>query len=260
MRELGIRCDFLSPDDLANDDHDDDDDDDLYARERRQRRQRRRHNDRLIAQAVRDAATPRPAAGDIIEERLAQLYEGIRSVHEISEDEERLIDDSGGSVHSHTYGELVAVRDVLRLLQPRPVGDTLWDLGSGAGRFVLQAAMEYTGLKTVGVELSEKRHEAAATAARRAALPNVLLVHGDLLQACCEDATLVFVVSLAFGDELMRRLGAKLARLPALRAVALLGRDLPARALDGFEASACSHVAVTWGVARLYVHRRGEML
>ena len=258
MHELGIGCEFWSPEDPANYD-DDDDDDDADEQQRRQRRQRRSHNDRLIAAAVRDTATPAAAVstcGDKMEERLAWLYEGIRSVHDISEEEERHIDDCCGSVHSHTYGELVGVRDVLKCLQPRPCGDTLWDLGSGAGRFVLQAAMEHTGLKVVGVELSEKRHAAAATAACRAALPNALLVHGDLLQAGCEDATLVYVASVAFGDELMRRLGAKLAHLPALRTVALLGRDFPPGSLAGFVTAACTHVAVTWGVTRLHVHHR----
>lgn len=181
----------------------------------------------------------------------------LTQVHDIAESEMALINECGASTAADVYGELTVAgahalhchqghshrpvklkalaagflesypvnmagaRDVLHSLDVHAT-ETLYDLGSGAGRFVLQAqaipfqpsalshppthpsllcpkaAMEHPLLRCVGVELSQTRHDAATLAARRAALPNLTLVHADLLEAPLDDASHVFVASLVF--------------------------------------------------------------
>lgn len=97
---------------------------------------------------------------------------------------------------SGTYGELTVrgAATVFRLLQPTG-GDVLYDLGSGTGRFVLQAALTLPRVRVVGVELSATRHAAAIKAHQRVvgvhARGNLALRHADILTTPCSDATLV---------------------------------------------------------------------
>uniref|UniRef100_A0A7S3AM29 Histone-lysine N-methyltransferase, H3 lysine-79 specific n=1 Tax=Haptolina ericina TaxID=156174 RepID=A0A7S3AM29_9EUKA len=198
MQELGIESEFWaeSSSDLVGADSSD---------ERELRRRRRRYNDRLIAKAVRVATQQMQSRGDADDETdvraraIDRLFDGIQPVHDIAESEMALINECGASTAADVYGELTVAgaRDVLHSLDVHAT-ETLYDLGSGAGRFVLQAAMEHPLLRCVGVELSQTRHDAATLAARRAALPNLTLVHADLLEAPLDDASHVFVASLVF--------------------------------------------------------------
>ena len=146
----------------------------------------------------------------------------------ITEDEEARISHASGSPLGAMYGELTpeGAACVLAWLRPRH-GDVLYDLGSGAGRFAMQCALELPFVSVRGIELAESRHAVARAAAERIALPNVSFCNGDFLQADLSDATLVYSGNLVFHSNFLARLGAVLSRLPQLRTIASLRRFPP---------------------------------
>jgi len=200
---------------------------------------------------------------------LEKLYARLPDVNDIPIVEQNQIDDSGGS---EIYGELTprGVREVRELLSPRK-DDVFYDLGSGAGRFVLQAALEWPCSHAVGIELSRTRHRVGEVALSRTApfvRQRATLRCADML-ACegCEDATLIYVASLVFDDAFMRQLGTRLSQLPRLRAIASL-RPFPPGALPEFvpakrnaapdsdPATLRERVEATWGATRVFIYAR----
>ena len=136
-----------------------------------------------------------------------------------------------------------------------------------------QCVMEWPALRAaVGVELSSLRHAVGVEALERLEAPlrsKVRLVEGDMLATPSgfESATLVYVASLLFDDDFMSRLGARLAAMPGLRAVASL-RPFPPDSLPGFRDDPVNFAAdatvladrveVTWGAARVFMYRRQD--
>ena len=201
---------------------------------------------------------------------LNHLYEGLPNGDEIPLGDQHAIDASGGH---EAYGELTVrgMRELRSRLRPQH-GDVFYDLGSGCGRSVVQAALEWPVARAVGVELAASRHsvgqDALARVSEDALRARIVLRRGDII-ACegCEDATIVYVASLLFDDAFMSRLAARLSELPRLRAVATLTR-FPPGALAGFHEAAANaapdhleavrreRVEVTWGAARVFVYER----
>jgi len=115
------------------------------------------------------------------------------------------------------------------------------DMGSGLGKLVVQAYMEVPRLtQAVGIELSQTRHdlackswEAVQDQAVRVRTETkayhesaaIHLVKGDFLDWNLSDVTHVYVSSLCFHDDLVYRLGEKLAREgESLQCIATLKR------------------------------------
>ena len=199
-------------------------------------------------------------SGDI-HTAMHRLYDGLPDVHAIPEDEEDAIDASGGH---ECYGELT-VEGTSELLQLVPLArdDVFFDLGSGAGRVIAQIAMQRPEVRAVGIELSQTRHAVACAALERLApAPHrAAAVHGDILAAPCDGATVVFIAGLLFDDGFMRRLGERLAALPRVRAIATL-RPFPAdtvarlASLGLEERAGPAQLTCTWAVQRVYVYER----
>ena len=201
---------------------------------------------------------------------LDEIYTDMSDGDEISIAELREIDASGGHA---AYGEL-SIRG-MRELRPRldpQQGDVFYDLGSGTGRAVIQAALEWPVERAVGVELAASRNtigeKALARVADASLRRKVDLRVGDIIECKgCEDASLVYVASLLFDDPFMSRLGQRLSELPKLRRVAVLTR-FPESALPGFVESAENaapdndpqvrreRLEVTWGAARVYLYEK----
>jgi hypothetical protein len=236
-------------------------------------------------------AEPRPSEDDNTVCLLERLFQGLSDGHEISQKDTDAIEASGGHV---AYGELTirGMRELLRLMQPcstpsrmkssvsQQAGEEVfYDLGSGRGASVVQAAIEWPVDRAVGVELAPSRDEVGRAALERArssedadlreACARVELRRGDMT-ACvgCEDATLVYVASLLFDDDFMLRLASRLAALPRVRCIASL-RPFPAGSLgpsfvadlanshaDDDPCTLADRVEVTWGRARVYLYRR----
>jgi len=167
--------------------------------------------------------------------------------YEIPKADERRIRASSGSP---LYGEITPA-SVDRLLSHLGVGedDVLYDLGSGVGKMVIQAAMTVPLRACVGVELSKMRHEAAVQALAQARKEGLVLArrcelrNEDLLETGLSDATVVYTCSTGFSLRFMRSLTKKLSRLRK-GLVFVTTQWLFTR--HGFEEVDCLRLDMTW--------------
>ena len=160
---------------------------------------------------------------------LRRLY-ADRWGYDVTADEDRRVEATAGS---STYGEIMpsALDHLIDALDPDD-RDTFFDLGSGLGKVVVQAAMTRTMKACVGIELVQGRHRVACEVlaqARREGLlatGDVRFRHADMLRARLDGATIVYTCSTAFSDAFMARIARRLARLPeGLRLATLLDLD-----------------------------------
>jgi len=95
---------------------------------------------------------------------------------------------------------------MLELANIRP-GETVFDLGCGDGRILIEAAQRYKA-KAVGIEISPKIAAEARTKIRKAGLAqNVQVIEGDLLQADLTGADVVTIyLATSLNEELRPRL------------------------------------------------------
>lgn len=180
------------------------------------------------------------------------LYKNV-SGYRIDEEEKKAIRNEGGDP---TYGEILyeSAEVLLNDLQLTP-DDVFYDLGSGAGKFVDQAYVTTPVKKAAGIELSKTRYEMAQarvpqiqalaeisaefdyvlnqaltgkTAQRTRIVPSktIEFINENILKADLSDATVIFMCSTCFSDELMQKIVDKLADLrEGLRVLTL--KDLP---------------------------------
>ncbi|MDQ4121126.1 MAG: methyltransferase domain-containing protein [Acidobacteriota bacterium] len=100
------------------------------------------------------------------------------------------------------------VAEMLRLANLKK-GDVLYDLGSGDGRIVFEAARKY-GVRAIGVEIKPHLVEEANRRAKAEGLDkSARFVHADLFRLNLREAT---VVTLYLSDSLNERLLPKLLR------------------------------------------------
>ena len=160
---------------------------------------------------------------------IRSLYREVDG-YDIPRDDERLVRASRGSP---TYGELTpsAVKklvDYLGLNQR----DSFYDLGSGTGKVVLQAAMMVPLRRSIGIELAPSRCKDARSILRRARKQGLIKAktcwfrNQDLLSAKLDDATVVYTCSTAFSRAFMAKLARKLIAL---------NRDLMVVSLQDFQ-------------------------
>lgn len=178
---------------------------------------------------------------------LRDLYRGLNGF-EIPSKDRRRVERSRGSA---TYGELMPTA-TLRLLTHLELGarDHFVDLGAGAGKVVLLAALHTHVGHARGVELSPTRVGVAREALTRAEAQRVVargrvsFVEGDMLRTPLDDATIIYTCSTAFSDAFMVRLARRLASLPRARKIASLQEfvDPPA----GFELAEIYKLDASW--------------
>ena len=95
---------------------------------------------------------------------------------------------------------------VERMLQLAEVGpqDTVYDMGSGAGRILIMAAQKF-GANAVGVEMDEALYKKSLARVNELNLQDkVRVIHGDLLQVDLSPATVVTLYLLPSGNEKLR--------------------------------------------------------
>ena len=108
------------------------------------------------------------------------------------------------------YGEITfqGAEQLAAAIRPRR-DDAFYDLGSGYGRLVLQAHLSpsWGVASSIGVELSQARHDAGARALARLANAgatdqsrDVQLVHGNLLRLDVSPATIVYLACTMWDD------------------------------------------------------------
>jgi len=161
---------------------------------------------------------------------------------------------------SPLYGEITpgAVARLLEYLQLGPE-DALYDLGSGVGKVVVQAAMTHELRAAVGVELVERRFTMAQEALRRARgrgflkTKDVRFLRGDFMRADLNGATVVYTCSTAFPVPLMLRMAQRLYRYPSIRCLVTV-QDLDDN--PWFYEDDVLRLDMTWRRrARVYVYR-----
>ncbi len=148
---------------------------------------------------------------------IQRLYRGLHGYYDLSGDEEdRILRARSSSM----YGEIMpaATEALLDHLNLGPK-DVLYDLGSGLGKFVIQAAMSRPLKKCVGIELASSRARIAREMlheVRRAGLLETKDVHleeGDFMRHDLSDATAIYTCSTAFPATLVDRMVFRLSSL-----------------------------------------------
>ena len=150
---------------------------------------------------------------------LRELYHGIDG-WEIPRTEARAVKAARSA---ETYGEIMPTA-TQRLLDYLDLGerDVFYDLGCGAGKVVVHAAITRPLARCVGIELSRTRCHAAHLAVHRARRNGLIRTRvcaircQDFMHARLDDATVIYTCSTAFPPALMRRLVHKLAGLSRL--------------------------------------------
>ena len=178
-----------------------------------------------------------------------------------SDDEEATIGAQFGE-YAASYGEATlegtrAILDALDLTTlPQAAPDCVFvDLGSGVGKMVAQAALEYAVSRSIGVELCESRHVRALLACERllASLdePPAVAIElrlGDMMQAdeALAAATHVYLSSLLFSPNTMLKLAVLLDSAPNLRMVASLQRFPPSSKWNFVKRAAKVRAQMSW--------------
>lgn len=173
--------------------------------------------------------------------------------HAVSQSERKRLDV--GHQNEFTYGEVefLGLAAVLELCEPR-AGQVFWDLGCGAGRALLAAALLYPRLKVNGVEylpeLCELCKRTVSHLETDLPLARMTVLQGDILEVDWSNASIVYASSICFSDELMEGVAAKAASL-RLGAKFLTLKPLPSSKY--FVLRQSIRVRMTWGKAAVYI-------
>jgi SAM-dependent methyltransferase len=187
------------------------------------------------------------------------IYEDLPTGYQTPTPDRDRIDMVGGP-GAGTYGEVTAAsaRRVLRWLAPT-AGDVLLDLGSGTGRFLVQAACETAIGRVVGIEMSPHRHAVAQLARRR--LARLDPATAERIEARCEDfttadwpatTTIAWAGATCFPDRLIAILARRSLTLPTLRHL-IATREIPAPSRTGWQEAGRLELEMSW-IDRVSVH------
>jgi cyclopropane fatty-acyl-phospholipid synthase-like methyltransferase len=97
----------------------------------------------------------------------------------------------------------IVVDSILKLAKLKP-GETLFDVGSGDGRFLFPAAQKY-GVKAVGVELKESLAKETMQRISEMKLESMVkIIQGDAMEVNFKDADVVVVYLTTSGNEKLK--------------------------------------------------------
>lgn len=161
-----------------------------------------------------------------------------------------------GSKSEFTYGEIdyVHMAPVFRLCDPKP-GEVFWDLGCGAGKCMVAAALVCPELKSCkGVELLPGLYEACQKTIESIEtdipISPLEVIHGNMLEVDWSDADIIFTSSICFPQELIDGMLEKSHSLKkGTRFITL--KTFPAN--DIFEIKYNLRVKMTWGKTGVYI-------
>ena len=145
---------------------------------------------------------------------MEELYNNI-SGFGVAQNEYEIIRKNGGNP---TYGEIThdSTTKLFKILNLTK-DDVIYDLGSGVGKFILQAYLNTTVKKTVGVELSKTRIKLANEALSRFKIQNHLRKNASIefreenfSKTDISDAIVIYLCSTCFSPELMKAISNKM--------------------------------------------------
>jgi precorrin-6B methylase 2 len=158
-----------------------------------------------------------------------------------------VIQDTNSNVDT-TYGEIMeeGVSLILSKLNLTEQ-DVFLDLGSGAGRVVLQVFLE-KNIKSIGIEFIEKRYKMAEESLRqlheKINASKVHFIKGDFFTENWSNATCIFMCNTCFTEDVMDKIMARLGSCKKLRYVIML-KQLDSKP-DWLEVVESFQVPVTW--------------
>jgi 16S rRNA A1518/A1519 N6-dimethyltransferase RsmA/KsgA/DIM1 with predicted DNA glycosylase/AP lyase activity len=110
--------------------------------------------------------------------------------------------DKGGKIAPYFPTPETIVDKMLKLGELK-AGETMFDLGSGDGRIVVDAARKYKAI-AIGVELDDSLYKQSMDRIKRLGLaPTARIIHGDLLQQDYSSADLLTVYLLPVATDLV---------------------------------------------------------
>jgi precorrin-6B methylase 2 len=134
-----------------------------------------------------------------------------------------------------TYGEILpsSVTTIINLLNVKQ-NDVFYDLGSGSGKVVTQFFLQTKAKKNTGIELVPFRHNIATkiknklqtTFPDKFSSQQLQFINGDILTQDLTDATIVYMCSTCFSNELLEEITNKLNESNNIRAIITL-KELP---------------------------------
>ena len=130
----------------------------------------------------------------------------------ISKEDRKAFDDTGSGA---TYGYMTWT-GVSQMLRDFDVaGKVFFDLGSGVGKPVIAAAMQFPELKqAIGIELSANRHQRAANVYAKIqdqkVKSKITFKCESMLTSDLSQADIIYISSLCFPKQFLKRLGAYL--------------------------------------------------
>ncbi|MEM7588948.1 MAG: hypothetical protein AAF320_02130 [Myxococcota bacterium] len=154
-----------------------------------------------------------------VKEELEEIYKDV-SGFSVSQEERNSIDQSRSS--NSTYGELTfeGIQKLVDVLQLSP-DDVFFDLGSGVAKIVLYVYRVAGVRKSVGIELSKTRHDAAMEILQQVRKhgwiqPDRLLElqHKDILNSDFHDATVLYICSTCYPNDIIRGVVQKMLQIP----------------------------------------------
>ena len=139
-----------------------------------------------------------------------------------------------GKLESTVYGEITY--EGMRLLAEKLAltsNDVFYDLGSGMGKLVSYLHLTTPVQKSIGIEMVGQRHSIALGVQEELRLAGLLnqrreltFIHNNMRLEDFKGATVIYMSSLCFSDELMEALNQKFVQLnPGLRIISL--RPIP---------------------------------
>jgi len=189
------------------------------------------------------------------------LYQGVNAF--IISDEERALFKQCKS--ESTYGEIVvaALEKLVELLEPTS-DDVFYDFGSGKGQAPLYMALCTPIRKCVGIELSPTRHNYALQARnkldRQLSTPYDCIIEfyqGDFTNPLfnIDDATIVWMNSTCYPEEVMEKITQRLSTLPSGLCVISL-KALPSADKYHFKLEQQCTLPMTWsGSVNAHLYR-----
>ncbi len=147
-------------------------------------------------------------------ENFSEIKFGKEGYKVITKEERKKHGDKKTTFGSVTYKGLKGIIDLFLKVHKTTKGKVLLDLGSGDGRIPIWSS-KWDFKSCEGVELLKSRHDLAMS--KRNELPKsrkarVKLSEGDLLEYPVSHGDIIYISSLCFDKELLKKLSEKLAR------------------------------------------------
>jgi hypothetical protein len=185
---------------------------------------------------------------------LDMVYQDINKKHRVMPCSDRFVSEAHGEIFYSSINKLLS--ECVFKEQ-----DVFVDLGSGQGKMVLQVYLQTAVQAVYGIELLPDLHDKAMLAAKKVEHDMGQLCSGRKLVFECGDffkinfqmATIVFINSICFGQDILIKLGHIINTLPAIHTVITL------RPMDNLKQLFLKNtvcVEGTWDSALCYIYQK----